>query len=42
MKKDIQYTSLHNFYGLIPLGIQHVLSMFVGNMTPLLLICGAW
>ena len=47
MKKDIQYTSPHNFYGLIPLkealplGIQHVLSMFVGNMTPLLLICGA-
>jgi NCS2 family nucleobase:cation symporter-2 len=47
MKKEIQYTSPHNFYGLIPLkdalplGIQHVLSMFVGNMTPLLLICGA-
>ena len=25
----------------IPLGLQHVLAMFVGNLTPLLIICGA-
>ena len=25
----------------IPLGIQHVLAMFVGNLTPLIIICGA-
>ena len=23
----------------IPLGLQHVLAMFVGNLTPLLIIC---
>ena len=37
----------YEFYGkmplkqAIPLGLQHVLAMFVGNMTPLLIICGA-
>ena len=37
----------YEFYGkmplkqAIPLGLQHVLAMFVGNLTPLLLICGA-
>lgn len=25
----------------VPLGLQHVLAMFVGNLTPLLIICGA-
>ena len=25
----------------IPLGLQHVLAMFVGNLTPLLIITGA-
>ena len=25
----------------IPLGLQHVLAMFVGNLTPILIICGA-
>ena len=25
----------------LPLGMQHVLAMFVGNLTPLLIICGA-
>ena len=37
----------YEFYGkmplkqAIPLGLQHVLAMFVGNLTPLLIICGA-
>lgn len=37
----------YKFYGkiplkqAIPLGLQHVLAMFVGNLTPLLIICGA-
>ena len=26
----------------IPLGLQHVMAMFVGNLTPLLIITGAW
>ena len=36
----------YEFYGkmplkqAIPLGLQHVLAMFVGNLTPLLIICG--
>ena len=25
----------------IPLGIQHVLAMFLGNVSPLLIICGS-
>ena len=41
------YTSPYEFKGriplkyAIPLGIQHVLAMFVGNLTPLIIICGA-
>ena len=37
----------YDFYGklplkrAIPLGLQHVLAMFVGNLTPLLIITGA-
>ena len=26
----------------LPLGFQHVLAMFLGNITPLLIVCGAW
>ena len=39
--------AMYDFYGkmplkrAIPLGLQHVLAMFVGNLTPLLIICGA-
>ena len=39
--------SPYEFYGkiplrqAIPLGLQHVLAMFVGNLTPILIICGA-
>jgi len=46
MKKDAVYTSPYEFKGriplkyAIPLGIQHVLAMFVGNLTPLMIICG--
>ena len=46
-KKDPTYTSPYEFKGriplkhAIPLGIQHVLAMFVGNLTPLIIICGA-
>ncbi len=42
-----QYDPARDFYGkmpltkAIPLGIQHVLAMFVGNLTPLLIITGA-
>ena len=42
-----QYSSPYDFYGKIPLGqaiilgLQHVLAMFVGNLTPLLIITGA-
>ncbi len=41
------YTDPYTFRGriplkhAIPLGIQHVLAMFVGNLTPLIIICGA-
>ena len=49
MKKETTsaYTSPYEFEGriplkhAIPLGIQHVLAMFVGNLTPLIIICGA-
>lgn len=40
------YTSPCEFHGrippaqAIPLGMQHVLAMFVGNLTPLMIICG--
>lgn len=46
-KKELAYTSPYEFRGMIPvkhaipLGIQHVLAMFVGNLTPLMIICGA-
>ena len=41
-----EYTSPYEFHGkipltqAIPLGMQHVLAMFVGNLTPLMSICG--
>ena len=47
MKKEPVYTSPYDFEGriplkhAIPLGIQHVLAMFVGNLTPLIIVCGA-
>jgi len=46
-QKTVTYTSPYEFEGriplkhAIPLGIQHVLAMFVGNLTPLIIICGA-
>ena len=46
-EKARAYTSPYEFEGriplkhAIPLGIQHVLAMFVGNLTPLIIICGA-
>ena len=46
-KETRTYSSPYEFEGriplkhAIPLGIQHVLAMFVGNLTPLLIICGA-
>lgn len=45
--KERVYTDPYTFKGriplkhAIPLGIQHVLAMFVGNLTPLIIICGA-
>ncbi len=45
LSKDVEYTSPYEFEGRIPLkqafplGIQHVLAMFVGNITPLIIIC---
>ena len=47
MKEKQKNTSPYEFYGriplkqAIPLGLQHVLAMFVGNLTPLLIITGA-
>ena len=47
MSRKSSYTSPYDFYGriplkdAIPLGLQHVLAMFVGNLTPLLIITGA-
>lgn len=44
--KTAEYTSPYEFHGriplqqAIPLGLQHVLAMFVGNLTPLMIICG--
>lgn len=46
-EKTRTYSSPYEFEGriplkhAIPLGIQHVLAMFVGNLTPLIIICGA-
>lgn len=47
MKKEVTYSSPYEFEGRIPLkqaipmGLQHVLAMFVGNLTPILIISGA-
>ena len=47
MENEKQYSSPHEFKGripiqqAIPLGLQHVLAMFVGNLTPLLVIMNA-
>lgn len=47
MKKEKVYSSPYDFEGRIPLkqaipmGLQHVLAMFVGNLTPILIISGA-
>ena len=47
MKNEKKYTSPYEFEGRIPLkqaillGLQHVFAMFVGNLTPLIVICGA-
>ena len=47
MEKEKQYSSPYEFKGkiplkqAIPLGLQHVLAMFVGNLTPLLVIMSA-
>ena len=44
--KNVTYSSPYEFRGriplqqAIPLGLQHVLAMFVGNLTPLMIICG--
>ncbi len=46
MKKNSKYSSPYEFEGklplkvAIPLGLQHVLAMFVGNLTPILIITG--
>ena len=46
-EKPRAYSSPYEFEGriplkhAIPLGVQHVLAMFVGNLTPLIIICGA-
>ena len=47
MNKEKKYSSPYEFEGYIPLkqaipmGLQHVLAMFVGNLTPILIISGA-
>lgn len=47
MSKEKVYSSPYEFEGRIPLkqaipmGLQHVLAMFVGNLTPILIITGA-
>ena len=44
MEKTKQYVTPYDFEGrlplaqAIPLGLQHVLAMFVGNLTPILII----
>ena len=46
MNKNPAYTSPYSLDGriplsqAIPLGLQHVLAMFVGNLSPLLIILG--
>lgn len=45
--KNVEYVSPYELDGriplleAIPLGLQHVLAMFVGNLSPLLVIMGA-
>ena len=45
-QKNTACSSPYEFHGripfqqAIPLGMQHVLAMFVGNLTPLMIICG--
>ena len=47
MEKEKKYSSPYEFEGrlplsqAIPMGLQHVLAMFVGNLTPILIITGA-
>ena len=47
MNKEKKYSSPYEFEGrlplkqAIPMGLQHVLAMFVGNLTPVLIISGA-
>lgn len=47
MKEKQKYTSPYELDGMIPLkeaipmGLQHVMAMFVGNLTPILIITGA-
>ena len=47
MQEKISMDAAHDFEAKmplsrkIPLGLQHVFAMFVGNLTPLLIICGA-
>lgn len=47
MERSGQYVTPFDFFGrlplrqAIPLGLQHVLAMFVGNLTPILIITGA-
>ena len=44
MERSGQYVTPFDFFGrlplrqAIPLGLQHVLAMFVGNLTPILII----
>ena len=46
MKEEKQYSSPYSLDGrlplrtAVPLGLQHVLAMFVGNLSPLLVIMG--
>lgn len=46
-KAASSYTSPYEYYGkiplaqAIPLGMQHVMAMFIGNLTPLIIIMGA-
>lgn len=46
-KQTSKSTSPYDFYGklplsqAVPLGLQHVMAMFVGNLTPILIIMGA-
>ncbi len=47
MEKEKKYSSPYEFEGklplsqAIPMGLQHVMAMFVGNLTPILIISGA-